>query len=137
MKNIETVLQKAGLKITPARREILAYIIELHTPCGAQDIARALKKKDIDLVTIYRTLLSFEKAGIVRRVDLRTDAVVYEVATTHHHHIVCTSCGMVEDFTDCDVSIRMKKIIRASKKFTSIQDHSFELFGTCGMCTTR
>ena len=94
------------------------------------------KKSGMDLVTVYRTLASFEKAGIVKRVDLRADAVLYELNDEHHHHIVCTNCGTVEDFELCDMEALTKKIAQKSKHFKTIQEHTLELFGICTQCVT-
>ena len=62
-----------------------------------EDLHKKLKKYKIDLVTLYRTLASFEKNKLVKRVDLHKDAIYYELNLEHHHHIVCVECGKVDD----------------------------------------
>lgn len=124
-------LKKTGLKITDSRVDILSVIDTAKTPISAADIHT---KKGIDITTVYRTLETFEKAGLIRRVDLRTDTVLYESVKNHHHHIVCTSCGVIEDFENCTVSDLSKNILKKAKRFSSIDDHSFELFGVCDTC---
>ncbi len=129
------LLKQHGLKATAPRGAILGVLAAKHEPLSAQDIYKKLPKKtEIDLVTVYRTLASFEKAGIVKRVDLRSDAVLYELNDEHHHHIVCTSCGTVEDFDLCDIGEMAKKIAGHAKRFKTIGDHSLELFGICNAC---
>ena len=129
------ILNGAGLKLTPQRTSILEVFSENKKPITAQEIHTQLKKKNIDLVTIYRTVASFEKAGLVKRVDLRQEAVFYELNLDHHHHIVCTNCGTMEDFELCEMEKLSKKIVTGSKKFTFINEHNFELFGVCNACT--
>lgn len=98
--------------------------------------SRILKKKKTNLVTVYRTLATFETAGILRRVDLHKDSVFYELAEHHHHHIVCTDCGTVESFEDCDIKSVTKNALARSSKFDSVSSHSLEFFGVCRSCAT-
>jgi Fur family ferric uptake transcriptional regulator len=87
----------------------------------------------MDLVTLYRTIASFEKSAILRRVDLRRDAVFYELNKDHHHHIVCTNCNKIEDFENREVEKVLEKIAKKST-FRSVKNHSLELFGVCSSC---
>ena len=132
--DIKDTLKTLGMKNTPARTLVLEVLSENKKPMTVQDIADILKKKDIDLATIYRTITSFEKAELIHRVDLRTDTVLYELRSEHHHHIVCTSCGDMEDFELCDMENISKKIVSKSHKFNSVKEHNFELFGLCNAC---
>lgn len=131
---MEHVLQKNSLKTTPARVAILGLFKKINKPISAEYIVTKVSKEKIDQVTVYRTLHSFEKAKIIRRVDMRQDAVFYELADEHHHHVICTSCGEVEDFNFCIKGGLEEKIISQSKKFSHISDHSLELFSVCKPC---
>ena len=135
-KQAKEILKEHSLKATPARELILAALGAERRPYNAQEIFETLSKKnDIDLVTVYRTLASFEKAGIAKRVDLRQDAVAYELAGEHHHHhIVCTECGTVEDFELCDMEAVTKKVVAKAKRFKAVREHTLELFGVCTAC---
>lgn len=121
------------LRMTPARKAITELFSKGCAPMSAEGIKKILGKK-FDQVTIYRTLHSFEREGLLRRVDLRKDAVYYELADHHHHHIVCTDCGATEHFSECAIGPISQKIVEQSKKFSTIVDHSFELFGRCRKC---
>ncbi len=132
------LLRSAGLKVTRPRVAILSVFQEkIHTPMSVEDIVAKANLSKIDPVTVYRTLASFERAGIVKRADLRKDAVYYEMADHHHHHLVCTDCGVIEDFEQCDIQTLSKKIVKNSSKFALINDHAFELFGLCKSCVKR
>ena len=125
-----------SLKATPARELVLAALARERRPQSAQEVFDALSKKnDVDLVTVYRTLASFEKAGLARRVDLRRDSVSYELKGEHHHHIVCTECGAVEDFDLCGMEALTRKVMAGSKRFRVVREHALELFGTCVSCS--
>ncbi len=132
------LLNDAKLKATPVRLLVLSTLRSAPKPLTVKDLLKALSKKDssIDTVTVYRTLKSFEDADIVRSLSLGADALSYELADDHHHHIVCLRCGLVEGFELCAFTRLGDEILKNSKKFKTISKHSFELFGTCSSCVT-
>ncbi len=127
-------LKRAGLKNTPARKLILDVFSSDCKPINAEFIYGKLKSKNINQVTIYRTLASLTQVGILKKVDLRKGSAYYELAG-HHHHIVCTDCGTVEGFDDCDIKSLSKNVLGKSSKFKAISQHSLEFFGVCKSCT--
>ncbi len=129
------ILKKHGLKVTPGRLQILNLFNEHGCkPMDAESVYKKLKGKSIDMVTVYRTVTSFEERGILKRVDLHKDSVYYELADHHHHHIVCTACGLIEGFEMCNIDVVSKKALSKSSKFNVINEHSLELFGVCKSC---
>lgn len=129
------ILKKAGLKVTSARLSILETFSADCKPVNAEYIYEKLKGKDINLVTIYRTLSTLEKGGVLKRVDLRKGAICYELAFHHHHHLTCTDCGETEVFEACDIEKISKQILDKSSSFKMINQHSLELFGLCKSCS--
>ena len=123
-----------GLKSTGPRMTILEALLNIKHPETVGEIFKRLKKNKIDLVTLYRTLASFEKNKLVKRVDLHKDAIYYELNLEHHHHIVCTSCNKMEDFENIEIEKVLKQIALKSTKFRNIKEHSLELFGLCKEC---
>jgi Fe2+ or Zn2+ uptake regulation protein len=134
---VEKLLQKHKLKVTPAREAILKLFSYDCKPLSAEDIAQRFTNKQINLVTVYRTLATFEKAGILKQVDLRKDAISYELTNHHHHHIVCVRCGIMETFELCGIGKISKDVLKHSKQFKEVKEHSLELFGVCRTCTKR
>ena len=121
--NIKKQFKDAGLKATPARLAIFEAFSGKCHPLNAEDIYKKIEKNKIDLATIYRTLISFEEAGILRKVDLRKDSQFYEINKHHHHHIICNKCGFIEELDGCKFS-----------NFKIIKGHSLEFFGLCRKC---
>ena len=126
-------LKSKGLKATPGRLEMLLILARLHAPLSAEDICGKLRSAQVDRATVYRTLSSFVQAGILKKVSLQTGAEHFELNDDHHHHLVCTECGAIEDFERCDVEDATKAILKHSG-FKSVSAHSLELFGTCKSC---
>ncbi len=135
--DLKKILTDAGLKNTPPRLAVLKIFSEMEYPENANEIFKSLKKTGLDLATLYRTLASFEEKQIIKKVDLQKDSVYYELNTDHHHHIVCTNCDKVADFTDENHEKLMAKALTQVKNFKTITHHSFDLFGICNSCATK
>lgn len=135
--DLSNILKKSGFKVTPIRLAILKVFSHDCEPVNAELIFKKLKKDKVNIVTIYRTLTSFENVGILKRVDLQKDSVYYELAGHHHHHIICTDCGLVEGFEVCDLDNLTDKAIKGSSDFNHITKHSLELFGVCKKCHNK
>jgi Fe2+ or Zn2+ uptake regulation protein len=139
-RDFKELLKSKKLKATPIRLDILNIFSNDCKPISALDIQKFLKNKKINLVTIYRTLLSFEKEGILKRVDLHQDSVYYElISEDHHHHIICLKCKKVKNFNGCnnDAKSLINKALKNNKEFSSISHHTFDLFGLCHKCSNN
>lgn len=119
-------------KATPVRVSILAALADVHKPISIKEIEKIVT--GFNESTLYRTLETLVQARLVRKVILNPSESLYEtnVERPHHHHIVCTSCGFVEDVDIC-THIPSKKTLK-SKGFAAITDHSLEFFGVCKKC---
>lgn len=122
-----------GLKVTPNRLAILEVFSSDCRPINAEYIFQKLQGQNINLVTIYRTLSTFEEKGILRFVNVHTDSAHYELAEHHHHHLICKDCGVIEEISICN-KLLDKDALSQSKKFNFIESHSVEFFGVCKKC---
>ncbi|MDE0733754.1 MAG: ferric iron uptake transcriptional regulator [Gammaproteobacteria bacterium] len=132
-------LRKAGLKVTLPRVKIL-QILESSTNKhqSAEDVYKALIEadEDVGLATVYRVLTQFEAAGLVMRHHFEGGHSVFELTSVDHHdHIVCNSCGRVEEFYDGVIEEQQEKI--AKKYGFKITDHSMYLYGVCKQCQSE
>ncbi len=130
------LLRAQGLKMTPKRLQLLSILARIKRPLSAHEILENWSKDGTDIVTLYRTLEAFTAASIVQRVNLQHGHTDYELVTPgkHHHHLVCTGCGTIENIKDCPGDRAEKSVLRRSTKFSSIREHSFEFFGICRAC---
>jgi len=130
------LLKACGLKVTPRRLELVALLKRAKHPLSAHDIKTQWKKGSVDMVTLYRALDALVAASVVRKIDLQHGHTDYELVTPgeHHHHLVCIGCGAIEDVEGCPAKSMQKQLLEASANFSSIQEHSFEFFGTCNTC---
>ena len=132
-------LKKAGLKVTLPRMKILQLLENSSVRHqSAEDIYRALLEdgEEIGLATVYRVLTQFEAAGLVSRHHFEGGQAVFELGQDgHHDHIVCVSCGKVEEFYDELIEAQQMKIARDLGY--SVTDHSLTLYGKCTECQKK
>ncbi|MBV8618650.1 MAG: ferric iron uptake transcriptional regulator [Curvibacter sp.] len=135
MANIEE-LKNTGLKATLPRLKILELFQKgRQRHMTAEDVFRVLlqEQSDIGLATVYRVLTQFEQAGILSRSHFESGKAVYELNEGQHHdHLVCTSCGKVEEFYDAEIERRQQMVAKA--KNWLLQEHAMSLYGLCANC---
>jgi Fur family ferric uptake transcriptional regulator len=132
-------LKKAGLKVTLPRMKILELLEASNVRHqSAENIYRALLDdgEEIGLATVYRVLTQFEAAGLVERHHFESGQAVFELSEKgHHDHIVCISCGKVEEFFDEMIESRQREV--AADKGYEVTDHSLTLYGKCPDCQKK
>jgi Fur family ferric uptake transcriptional regulator len=132
-------LKKAGLKVTLPRMKILELLEQSSVRHqSAEDIYRALldEGEEIGLATVYRVLTQFEAAGLVERHHFESGQAVFELNEKgHHDHLVCVSCGKVEEFFDELIESRQREV--AKDKGYVVTDHSLTLYGQCPVCQKK
>jgi Fur family ferric uptake transcriptional regulator len=135
----ETMLQalrREGHKLTPQRRAVIKALIA--SPCHlapAQLHAAVLRERsDVGLVTVYRTLRILADLDMVCEisVDGRQPTYFLRRPREHHHHLVCSSCGQVVDFTSKDVEKLALRLARDTG--FAIEGHVLEFTGRCPAC---
>ena len=126
-------LRNAGLKVTLPRLKILDILADASARhMSAEDIYKKLlvSEEDIGLATVYRVLTQFEQAGLLSRSNFESGKAVFELNEgTHHDHLVCLDCGMVEEFFDAEIESRQQDI--AKHRGFKLHEHALALYGTC------
>lgn len=133
--NIEAKLKNKGYKLTQQRRAILAVFLENPSKLLTADeiFDKAVEKfNTTNFSTVYRNLDLFVIAEIILKVDLGGSSA-YELLNedSHHHLIICKSCGKTEPIEFCPYKEISSKLKDQNFTFT---DHKFELYGYCHKC---
>lgn len=136
---IPDILRNNGFRVTHTRVRLLKLLEEAGTPLSIQMILSRWVKSPPDQTTLYRSLTDLSTAGIVRRIDLNTGIAHFEYTPDrpHHHHVICTDCGTIEEIQRCSVGTLEKKIMSESSLFSEINTHNLEFFGRCNTCITQ
>ncbi len=119
---------------TPARTAIFEYLERAKTPVDVSDILEYLRSKNLktNKVTVYRNLESLYNKGFLEKFEFGEGKSRYEVKKEHHHHLICTNCGRVEDVSGeylKDLETNIKK-----ENGFLVKSHSLEFFGLCKNC---
>lgn len=126
-------IKNSGLKATLPRIKILEIFQNAtQRHMTAEDVYKALLTEgaDIGLATVYRVLTQFEQAGLLSRNHFESGKAVFELNEGHHHdHLVCLSCGRVEEFFDSQIEERQHAIAR--ERGFELQEHSLALYASC------
>jgi len=126
-------LKSSGLKATLPRIRILEIFQKTHQRhMTAEDVFKALlaEGSDIGLATVYRVLMQFEQAGILARSHFESGKSVFELNEGQHHdHLVCLTCGRVEEFYDAEIEARQRGVAQA--RGFLLQDHALALYAVC------
>jgi Fur family ferric uptake transcriptional regulator len=127
-----------GIRSTRQRTAVADVLGRVDGFRSAQDLHDLLRHEgaSIGLTTVYRHLQALSDAG---QVDvLRTDdgEAVYRRCPTesHHHHLVCRSCGRSVEIEGPEVE-RWAAATAADHGFIDVS-HTVEVFGTCGDCAS-
>lgn len=127
----------AGPRSTPQRQAVLDALDGVEDFRSAQEVHDLLASggSRIGLATVYRTLALYADHGLVdvlRRED--GEAIYRRCSDTHHHHLVCRSCGATVEVEGPAVE-RWTSAIAAEHGFADLS-HTLEIVGTCSDCRT-
>lgn len=137
----ETVARRLAAvnqRYTRGRQALVKVLIEAGQPLSIPDVLAA--QGNVPQSSAYRNLAVLEQAGVVHRIASVGDFGRYELAedlTEHHHHLICTGCGMVEDFTaPASVERTLHKVVSAATSAAGFRadSHRLDLLGRCKAC---
>ena len=99
--------------------------------------AAAAERSDVGLVTVYRTLHLLSELGLLCQLspESRQPTYLLRRPEAHHHHLVCSGCGHVVDFTSGDVERLEARLTRETGY--AIEGHVLEFTGRCPECRSR
>lgn len=133
-------LGKAGQRYTTTRKAIVEILGDGARPLLLAEVL-AGGQGHLAQSSVYRNMVVLEEAGVVRRVVGTDEFARYELAeelSSHHHHLICSQCGKVEDFT---LPAQVEKSIESALADTAIRNgfhdvhHRLDLVGKCAGCS--
>ncbi len=131
-------LRGVGQRYTTGRQVLVDILASAKRPLSIPDILAI--DASVPQSSVYRNLTALEMAGVVRKVQGVDEFSRFELAedlTEHHHHLVCTSCGTVDDYT---VPSRLERTVAqaideiSSETGFRAEFHRLDLVGTCSRC---
>jgi Fur family transcriptional regulator, ferric uptake regulator len=131
-------LPEKGVRLTRQRKILLDLIDKTGQHLDAERLYRLAKEKDpkLNRVTVYRTLKLLKEGGLIDELDLMHQAGeqhYYETRRKQEHaHIICLSCGKVEEFFGEPLQ-RLRKQIESHFGFQIVLART-EVGGYCSHC---
>jgi Fe2+ or Zn2+ uptake regulation protein len=136
---VTTRLRRVNQRATSNRMELVGVLRDATRPLTIPEILG--ERGDLAQSSVYRNLVILEQAGVVHRIVTNHEHARFELAEDltgdHHHHLVCSRCGNVEDVPaparlEASLSTAVADIDR-STGFTT-QHHRIDLIGVCASC---
>lgn len=141
------ILKRNGFKGTKARLSLVKLFSELEKPINAyalkDRLAELMGKNVPNVVTIYRTLETFENLGLIHRVTsvngyFRCDLGHQSVCESkegdcHHSFLVCRECDYVKEYFDESSCCSSERLV-ADKAGFKCETHVNEVIGLCANC---
>ena len=123
----------ARARSTPQRRAVLEAIERRRGSFTAVDVYDRARKGEptLGLATVYRTLDLLRRTDAIRPLAGSTRAEYVRCSPGHHHHLICLSCGSVEETELCAAPPAVE--LRRRHGFTPAS-HELDVYGTCADC---
>lgn len=136
---VEDRLRRTRQRYTSGRRQLVELLGSAGRPLTIPELREAGAAQSQS--SVYRNLAILEQCGVVRRLVSHDEVARFELAedlTEHHHHLVCSSCGAIEDIAlSPSVEAALHAAVdeaRSGHDFET-ESHRFELLGSCADCT--
>lgn len=131
-------LRGDGQRYTSNRRALVELLDTTDHPVTIAEVL--VLRTDLAQSSVYRNLAVLEQAGVVHRVVATDEFTRFELAqdlTEHHHHLICTTCGAVADFTiEPHLETSMDEAFARVSEQTGFETehHRLDLVGRCAAC---
>ena len=130
-------MRRYGLRLSAARRVVLAALFAADGPLSAEQIASGVggRVPRSDVASVYRNLETLERLGIVRHVHLGHSPALYAVAVQgEREYLTCERCGEFLTVTPERLD-DVRRLIRSRFGYRASFAH-FPIVGLCGNCST-
>ena len=128
---LERTIVRSGHRLTAPRRRLLEVMAGLGDHFTADQVVAA--SPAVGRATVFRTLRLMQELAVVCQVVLDDGSVAYRLGSgAHHHHVVCSECGTVSDFSSHDIEDLVAELGRRTG--FEIDSHRIELYGRCRHC---
>lgn len=130
---------RAGGQIyTKGRRRLVQMLGSVVRPITIPELLEG--RDDVPQSSAYRNLSLLEELGVVTRISTGVEHARFELAEDlvgHHHHLICTVCGRVDDFTvpsevEHTVERALAEVVEANGFVAT--SHRLDFLGECAAC---
>jgi Fur family peroxide stress response transcriptional regulator len=111
------ILVDNGLKVTPQRIAVLEVVLTLENHPSADTVIDYIRLNypHVSIGTVYKSLETFVKKGILSKVKTDNDLMRYDAVKEKHHHLYCSESERIEDYFDKGLDDILKKYLKNNK----------------------
>jgi len=135
--DFEKSVRSRGLRMTNQRQTIAEAFFMANDHVTVDDLYAMVRKEDMRIghATVYRTLRFMEESGLAESHRFGGGKLRYEVQQHHHDHIICVTCGFIQEFENQTMEDLQEKI--AKEHGFTLKSHRMEIYGECAACISR
>lgn len=99
LKQIETTLRDRGIQPSAQRVAVASYVLQTQEHPSAELVFRRVREHFpwISRATVYNTLNLFAEKGLLQKLAIAEDSVVFDPITAMHHHFIDEATGAIHD----------------------------------------
>src|SRR4051812_21338010 len=134
----EEMLRSRGLRVTRPRLAVLEILDANHGHLDVEQITAQVRERldSVSVQAVYDVLGALSRAGLARRIEPAGSPARFEARVgDNHHHIVCRSCGTIED-VDCGMGERPCLDPGNGHGF-EVDEAEVTFWGLCPSCQAR
>jgi Fur family transcriptional regulator, ferric uptake regulator len=127
-------LRSRGFRVTAQRMAVLHVLRHSRSHLSPSEIYQRARQTlpGLTETTVYRTLDFLARNGLAWPVRMQKGHLVYELAGSQHHHLICRQCGG-ELEVDHTLLKKLYAKLEAASGYRLSEDH-VTLFGLCPEC---
>lgn len=132
-------LQKAGVIVTKQRKSILRFLKNNRNHPTAEDVHRGIRKihPSASFRTVCKTLQILRDMGEIQELTIDSKRIHYDPDTREHVHILCESCGAIEDLIWSDFMVQNARAFGFGKLPFKVHRVNICLTGVCEDCRDK
>ena len=137
-KDLVKQLRELGYRVTGPRKTIVEAVAGWRHQFTASDVCQEVARvaPSVGRATVFRTLDLLSSVGLISRVHEGDGCHGYVICSEcpvgHHHHLVCSRCGLVVRVSECDLDEQSRRL--AERTHFRIDGHRLEFYGVCDAC---
>jgi Fur family transcriptional regulator, ferric uptake regulator len=131
-------LRRVRQRYTSGRRDLVQRLLEVGRPVTIAELLEL--DTEHSQSSLYRNLTVLEGCGVVLRLPSVDNVTRFELSEDlihHHHHLVCSGCGRLDDVmlpAELEASILGATARLGRDVGYEVHSHRLELVGLCGDC---
>ncbi len=135
---VDEQLRRTRQRYTRGRRQLVELLLATARPVTIPELLALGASQSQS--SLYRNLAILEQCGTVERIASTDDVARYELTEElagHHHHLVCSACGRIDDVV-LPSAVERALGLAAGEAYDQrgflVESHKIELVGTCRSC---